>query len=137
MPEQDGFVVTLAAGLRAGDDLAQFAMDGRFADEAGIDMRPERAELAGPELAEIVDDDLVDDRGHGELERAHRAIGDHAGAFADPGRLEDLLTRFEARSLDHDVGAVETALPILSHDDLLAEIALERPGEGLAAFLAA
>ena len=54
--------IALAARLLAGDDLAEFGVDGRFADEPGIDMRPQRAEFAGAELAEIVDDDLVHDR---------------------------------------------------------------------------
>ena len=59
MPEQDGLVVALAAGLQAGDDLAELGMQGRLRQLARVDMRAQRAELAALALAPIVDDELV------------------------------------------------------------------------------
>src|SRR5206468_2193128 len=113
MPAQDRFAIILAAGLLAGDDFRELAMDARLADEARIDMRPERAELAGAKLAEIIDDDLVHDRGHGEFERAHRAIGDHAGALFYPRRLEYLFARVMRPGRDDEASRFKPALPVL------------------------
>ncbi len=58
MPEQVGLLVALAAGLQAGDDLAQFGMQRGFRQFAGLDMRPQAAELAALALAPIVDHEL-------------------------------------------------------------------------------
>ena len=46
VPEQDGFVVAFAAGLQAGDDLAQLGVQRLLAELAGFDVGAQGAELA-------------------------------------------------------------------------------------------
>ncbi len=67
--------LALAAGLEAGDDLAQLGVQRRLGQLAGVDVRPQRAERPALALAPVVDDDLGHDVGERELDRAHRAVG--------------------------------------------------------------
>ena len=107
VPEQDGLVVALAAGLHAGDDLAELGMQRLLAQLAGLDMGAQRAELAALALAPIVDHDLGHDVGQRQLHRAHRAVGHDEGAGLDPFGLEQRLRLRQARGLDDDVGALD------------------------------
>src|SRR4029453_17434933 len=84
MPEEDGFVVALAAGPEAGDDLAHLGMQGLLRQLAGVDMRAQAAERAALALAPIVDDELVGDVGQGQLDGAHRAVGHDEAGGLDP-----------------------------------------------------
>ena len=102
MPEQDGFVVALAAGLQAGDDLAELGMQGFLAELAGFDVGAQRAELAGLALAPVVDHDLAHDVGQRQFYRAHRAVGDDQRAGLDPRGLQQRLRLRQARRLHRE-----------------------------------
>ena len=73
-------------GFAAGDDFAQLRMERRRRQLACIDVRAEAAELTGPALAPVVDDDLVHDVGERKLDGAHRAVGydERAAARSTP-----------------------------------------------------
>src|SRR5262249_51499899 len=65
VPEQDRLVVPLTAGLPSGDDLAQLAVTRGLGQLAGVDVGAERAEAPTPDLAPVVDHDLVHHVGQG------------------------------------------------------------------------
>ena len=67
--------LVLAAGLEAGDDLAQLGVQRRLGQLAGVDVRAQRPERTALALAPVVDDDLRHDVGERQLDRAHRAVG--------------------------------------------------------------
>ncbi len=123
VPEQDGFVVALAARLQAGDDLAELGVQRLFAELAGFDVGAQRAELAALALAPIVDHQLGHDVGERQLHRAHGAVGHDERAVLDPVGLEQRLGLHQARGFDHDVGALDRVFPIVERRDRLAEVA--------------
>ncbi len=133
MPEEDRLLGPLAPGLQPRGNLADLGVEALAADLAGIDVRPERAEGPGVELAEIVHDEGVEPVDEIERQRAHRAIGDDQRAGPHPTALEQRLRLGQARRLDLDVGAFQAALPVGRRLDLLAEIGGKPGGEGLAA----
>ena len=92
----------------------------------------------GFRLAPVVHDDLVHDVGERELDGAHRAVGNDAGALLDPRRLQLRLGLFEPRRLDDDVGAAHARLPVLGDDDVRAgQVGTQARAERVAAFLPA
>src|SRR5882757_65620 len=133
VPEQDGFVLSLAPGFLPGDDLAHLAVQRRLRELGRLHVRAQRAELAGFALTPIVDDDLVHDIGERELDRAHRAIGYDEGACLDPRGLEHRCRLGEPRCLAYDIRALDTRAPVLRRPHRLAEIARETGGEGVPA----
>ena len=137
VPEQDGFVVALTAGLQAGDDLAQFGVQRLLAELAGFDMGAQGAELASFALAPIVHHHLGHDVGERQLDRAHGAVGHDERALLDPVGLEQRLGLHQARGFDHDVGALDRVFPVVEGAHGLAEIARQLGGEFVAALLAA
>ena len=100
-------------GLRPGDDLADLGVQRRLRELARLDVRAQRAELAGFALAPIVDDHLGHDVGERELDRAHRAVGHDQRARLDPCGLQHRRRLGEPRGLDDDVGALDAGAPVL------------------------
>src|SRR5438094_7826040 len=133
MPEQDLLVIRLAAGTVADDDLAELRMERIFVEPAAVDVRAQRAERSGTALPPVVDDDLVHHFGERELDGTHRSVRDHEATGLDPPRLQMRLRAFEARRLDHHVGAAQAILPGLGGPDGLSQVGLEPLRELLAA----
>src|SRR4051794_35032575 len=113
MPEEDSLVVRLAAGLGANDDLTELGVEVVLVEPPAIDVCAQRAELPGPRLAPVVDDDLVHDVGQRELDRAHRPVRNDKAARLDPAREQLRLGALESGRLDHHVRAAQALLPCL------------------------
>src|SRR5580704_4435128 len=98
-------------------------------------MGAQAAELAALALAPVVDYQFRHDVGQGQLDRAHRSIGDYKGALLDPTGLQERRRLVEPRGFDHDVGPLHATLPIPGRRHLLAEIATQSLGKAVAALL--
>ncbi len=134
MPEQNGLGAGFAARFEPGDDLTNLTVKTRFANLAGFDMRPQRTQMTGTHLPQIVHDELIEAIHEIERQCAHGAIGHDQCAGANPRRLKERLGPREPRCLDLDVGTHQAAFPIIGRHHGLAKLPGQPRGEGVATF---